>query len=71
MFRLEKVFQNDDSGYILFSNFIKSLLLLVTTYIFVILSDYFNDFFNFCFDIDNDNMIEGRINFNYNQNGCT
>ena len=38
---------------------------------FVILSDYFNDFFNFCFDIDNDNMIEGRINFNYNQNGRT
>ena len=40
MFRLEKVFQNDDSGYILFSNFIKSLILLVTTYIFVILNDY-------------------------------
>ncbi len=40
MFRLEKVFQNDDSGYILFSNFIKSVFILVTTYIFVILSDY-------------------------------
>ena len=40
MFRLEKVFQNDDSGYILFSNFIKSLILLVTSYAFVILSDY-------------------------------
>ena len=40
MFRLEKVFQNDDSGYILFSNFIKSLIILVTIYIFVILSDY-------------------------------
>mgnify|MGYP001463253151 CR=1 FL=1 len=40
MFRLEKVFQNDDSGYILFSNFIKSLILLITIYIFVILSDY-------------------------------
>jgi len=40
MFRLEKVFQNDDSGYILFSNFIKSLILLVTSYTFVILSDY-------------------------------
>ena len=38
---------------------------------FDILSDYFNDFFNFCFDIDNDNMVEGRINFNYNQNGRT
>ncbi len=40
MFRLEKVFQNDDSGYILFSNFIKSIALLFSTYIFVILSDY-------------------------------
>ena len=40
MFRLEKVFQNDDSGYILFSNFVKSLILLITIYIFVILSDY-------------------------------
>ena len=39
MFRLEKVFQNDDSGYILFSNFIKSIILLVTSYTFVILSD--------------------------------
>ena len=39
MFRLEKVFQNDDSGFILFSNFIKSILLLIVTYIFAILSD--------------------------------
>ena len=39
MFRLEKVFQNDDSGFILFSNFIKSALLLLVTYIFVILID--------------------------------
>ena len=39
MFRLEKVFQNDDSGFILFSNFIKSALLLFLTYIFVILID--------------------------------
>jgi len=39
MFRLEKVFQNDDSGFILFSNFIKSVLLLIVTYIFVILTD--------------------------------
>ena len=48
MFRLEKVFQNDDSGYILFSNIIKSLIILITSYIFVILSDYsiyeLNDF---------------------------
>ena len=39
MFRLEKVFQNDDAGYILFSNFIKSLMLFIFTYIFIILSD--------------------------------
>ena len=40
MFRLEKVFQNDDSGYILFSIFIKSLLLLLFSYVFVILSNH-------------------------------
>ena len=38
MFRLEKVFQNDDLGYILFVNFIKSLTLFFSTYLFVILS---------------------------------
>ncbi len=40
MFRLEKVFQNDDSGYIFFSIFIKSLLLLLFSYNFVILSNH-------------------------------
>ena len=40
MFRLEKVFQNDDSGYILFVNFIKSLTLFFSTYLFVILSKH-------------------------------
>jgi len=39
MFRLEKVFQNDDSVYIFISIFIKSLILLITTYIFIILSN--------------------------------
>ena len=38
MFRLEKVFQNDDSGYILFVNFIKSLTLFFSAYLFEILS---------------------------------
>ncbi len=37
MFRLEKVFQNDDSGYILFVNFIKSITILIFIYIFSIL----------------------------------
>ena len=36
MFRLEKVFQNDDSGYYLFINFIKSLILLIAIYFFSI-----------------------------------
>ena len=39
MFRLEKVFQNDDSGYLLFSNFIKSLILFLSIYTFVILKE--------------------------------
>jgi len=37
MFKLEKVFQNDDTGYYLFINFIKSSLLLIFIYIFSIL----------------------------------
>ena len=39
MFRLEKVFQNDDSGYILFSNFIKSLTLFFHLYILILRLD--------------------------------
>ncbi len=38
MFRLEKVFQNDDSGFIVLNNFIKSISLFFSTYIFVVLS---------------------------------
>ena len=37
MFKLEKVFQNDDTGYYLFVSFIKSSLLLIFIYIFSIL----------------------------------
>ena len=37
MFKLEKVFQNDDKGYYVFINFIKSLILLISIYIFSIL----------------------------------
>ena len=57
MFRLEKVFQNDDSGYIFFINFIKSLSLLITTYFFVILYD------NTIYDLKDYNIF---INSNYN-----
>ena len=37
MFKLEKVFQNDDSGYYLFISFIKSSILFVSIYFFSIL----------------------------------
>jgi exopolysaccharide biosynthesis polyprenyl glycosylphosphotransferase len=37
MFKLEKVFQNDDNGYYVFINLIKSLILLISIYIFSIL----------------------------------
>ena len=39
MFRLEKVFQNDDSGYLIFINFIKSIILFISIYIFSILKE--------------------------------
>ena len=37
MFKLEKVFQNDDSAYILFANISKSILIYSSVYIFSIL----------------------------------
>ena len=37
MFKLEKVFQNDDSAYILFTNIVKSILIYISVYIFSIL----------------------------------
>ena len=48
MFKLEKVFQNDDTGYYLFINFIKSSSLLISIYIFSILEKYsLFEIFNF------------------------
>ena len=37
MFRLEKVFQNDDSGFIIFNSLIKSIILFIIIYTFSIL----------------------------------
>ena len=37
MFKLEKVFQNNDSAYILFVSVLKSFLIFLSTYIFIVL----------------------------------
>ena len=37
MFKLEKVFQNDDSAYVLFVNIVKTLIIILSYYIFSIL----------------------------------
>ena len=29
------------------------------------LSVYFNDFYNFCFELESDNMLKGQINFKH------
>ena len=52
MFRLEKVFQNDDAGYIFFSNLIKSVILLLSAYIFIILKD------NTIYELNNYNLFK-------------
>lgn len=39
MFKLEKVFQNDDTGYILFINITKSIFILITIYLYSILNE--------------------------------
>ena len=36
------------------------------------LTDYFSNFYNFCFELTSDNMLKGKINFNFLQkNGST
>ena len=39
MFRLEKVFQNDDSGFIYFTSLIKTLFLFILIYCFALLQN--------------------------------
>ena len=40
MFKLEKVFQNDDKGFILFTEVIKTLFIFFSIYIFAILESH-------------------------------
>ena len=35
------------------------------------LIDYFNSFYNFCFELDINNVLKGKINFKYKINGRT
>ena len=39
MFRLEKVFQNDDKGFVLFTNIIKAITIFCSIYIYSILEN--------------------------------
>ena len=58
MFRLEKVFQNDDSGYYLFINFFKSSILFISIYFFSILEkNTIYDLFNFKIFKDSDYFL--------------
>ena len=59
MFRLEKVFQNDDSGYIFFVNFIKSLSIVILIYIFSILKN------NSIFELKNYELFFNSNFFNF------
>mgnify|MGYP001277965493 FL=1 len=59
MFKLEKVFQNDDSGYILFINFIKSIFILITIYLYSILNE------NTIYDLNNFDIYKNSNFFLY------
>ncbi len=59
MFRLEKVFQNDDSGYILFVNFIKSLSIVILIYIFSVLKN------NSIYELKNHELFFNSNYFNF------
>ena len=59
MFKLEKVFQNDDTGYYLFISFIKSSILLIFVYIFSILEK------NSIYDLLNSEIFKNSNYFMY------
>ena len=59
MFRLEKVFQNDDSGYVLFVSLIKTLIIYLVIYCFSIL------FENTIYDLLNYNIYKESELFYY------
>ena len=59
MFKLEKVFQNDDTGYYLFINLIKSLILFISIYIFSILEK------NSLYDLSNFEIFKNSNYFIY------
>ena len=59
MFRLEKVFQNDDKAFILFCNLIYSILILVSNYIFITLAD------NSIFELSNFKIFKNSPYFVY------
>ncbi len=59
MFRLEKVFQNDDSGYVLFVSLIKTLVIYIVIYCFSIL------FENTIYDLLNYNIYKESELFFY------
>jgi len=59
MFRLEKVFQNDDSAFILFNNFSKSVLLILLSHTFVVLN------YNSIFELTNYQIFKNSNYFLY------
>ena len=59
MFKLEKVFQNDDAGYCLFISFIKSSILLIFIYIFSIIEK------NSIYDLLNFEIFKNSNHFMY------
>ena len=59
MFRLEKVFQNDDSAFIFFTNFLKSVLLILLSHTFVVLN------YNSIFELTNYQIFKNSNYFLY------
>ena len=58
MFKLEKVFQNDDSAYILFAIILKSFIILISYYLFSILeNDTIYDLFNINIYVQSDYFL--------------
>ena len=59
MFRLEKVFQNDDKVFIYFVNLVKSFIIFLTFYIFIVLKKHT------IYDLTNINILKNSIYFDF------
>ena len=72
---LLKINKSDTDHFVVNNEVLKTYFSLTTentTILFDKLTNYFNYFYNFCFELKIDSMVKGKINFNYiDKNGSS